>query len=194
MSDDLVWRLGARLPGHDYTIFKTRFVDAAHPRTGATKRFSLIECVDWVNVIALTPDDRVVLIRQYRPGIEAVCLEIPGGMVDEGEDAATAAARELAEETGYTAPTWQLLGKVAPNPAIQNNTLHTYLALDAVPTEAPRPDGGEVIALETRALAEVQALLRDGRIEHALVVAAFGHLAFALGELRRPPRGPATGR
>ena len=97
MTDDarLVWRLGARLPGHDYGIFRTAFVDAEHPRGGPSKRFSLIECVDWVNVIALTPDDRVVVLRQYRPGTDEVCLEIPGGMVDPGEDARAAAAREL---------------------------------------------------------------------------------------------------
>lgn len=185
MSDDLRWKLGARAPGHDYKIFRSSFLEAFHPRTGAPKRFSLLECVDWVNVIALTPDQRVVLIRQYRPGVDRICLEIPGGMVDPGETPEEAAARELAEETGYVAKRWKKLGVAAPNPAIQNNTLHSYLAEDAEPAVAQRLDGGEVIALETQPLSEVHAMLRDGRIDHALVIAAFGHLAFELPELRR---------
>lgn len=185
-DDDLVWKLGARHPGGDYRIFKTSFVDAMHPRTGEPKRFSLIECTDWVNIIALTRDDQVVLLRQYRPGTGTVCLEIPGGMVDPGEDAATAAARELEEETGYTSSTWRRLGVAAPNPAIQNNRLHSYLALDVELTKPPRPDGGEVLAIELAPMAAVHAMLRDGRIDHALVMTAFAHLAFEVGSLRRP--------
>src|SRR4051812_31730023 len=102
LIDPLTWRLGARTPGHDYRVFKTAFVEAFHPRTGAPKQFSLIDAVDWINVIALTADERVVLLRQFRPGANGICLEIPGGMMEPGEDPCTAAARELAEETGYT--------------------------------------------------------------------------------------------
>jgi ADP-ribose pyrophosphatase len=177
MADDLAWRLGARVPGHDYRIFRTAFVDGVNPRDGSTKRFSLIDAGDWVNVIALTPDARVVLVRQFRVGSASVCLEIPGGMVDPGEDAATAAARELAEETGYTSATWQRLGTSRPNPAIQNNTLHTYLAADCVQSAPPAPEGNEVIEVSTLPLDEVYAAIRRGDIDHALVLAAFAHYA-----------------
>ena len=175
--DDLRWQLGARYPGADYRIFKTGFVDATHPKVSGIKRFSLIDCVDWVNVIAVTPDRQVVLIRQYRPGTDGVYLEIPGGMVDEGEDPETAAARELEEETGYVGTSIERIGRVAPNPAIQNNYLHTYLVLGAAPTSAMRLDSSEVITVETAPLADAYQMCRDGRIDHALVVAAFGHLA-----------------
>jgi 8-oxo-dGTP pyrophosphatase MutT (NUDIX family) len=184
--EDLVWKLGARLPGHDYRIFTTGFVDAAHPRTGAIKRFSLIDCADWVNVIALTGDDRVVLLRQFRPGTARVCLEIPGGIIEPGEAPVAAAARELAEETGYTGGSYQLIGKVAPNPAIQGNTLYTVLARGVALTLPPTPDDGEVLAVETASLAECQRRLLAGEIDHALVVVAFAHLALRGRELTAP--------
>jgi 8-oxo-dGTP pyrophosphatase MutT (NUDIX family) len=181
-DDELVWKLGARSPGHDYRIFSTGFVEAIHPRTGVAKRFSLIHCADWVNVLALTEDDRFVLLRQFRIGTARVGLEIPGGLIDPGEDPIAAGARELAEETGYTGGTYELIGTVAPNPALQGNTLYTVLARGVRLTQAPDPDDGEVLAVETATRDACRRYLRDGAIEHALVQVAFGHLAFR-GEL-----------
>lgn len=178
MSDDaLRWRLGARHPGADYSIFRTAFVDGINPRSGATKRFSLIEAVDWVNVIALTPDEQVLLVRQYRVGVDRVCLEIPGGMVDPGESPLEAAQRELQEETGYTGGRWEQIGKVSPNPAIQNNYLHSFLARGVEQTHELALEGSEVLELSTASLAECRRMLLAGEIEHALVVAAFAHYA-----------------
>src|SRR5262245_256934 len=191
MSDPLAWRVISHEDAHDYGIFKTRWIEAAHPGTGVARRFVALDGADWVNVIALTRDDRVVLIRQFRHGSGAVCVEIPGGMVDPGEEPRVAAERELREETGYVARAWRALGLVHPNPAIQSNRLWTFLALDAEPDGAAEPDAGEVLALETRSLAEVAEMLRDGRIDHALVGVAFMHLMLeAGGRLTRPSRLP----
>jgi len=176
----------SRTEVRDYRIFRSTAVRAAHPRTGAERDFTVLVVPDWVNVVALTPDDQVVLIRQYRHGADRVHVEIPGGMVDPGEDHGAAARRELAEETGYTAASWRHVGTVEPNPAIHGNRLHTWLALDARPTLPTALDDGEVITTYTAPLPEVTAMLRDGRIDHALVVVAFAHLALAAGELRRP--------
>jgi ADP-ribose pyrophosphatase len=185
MSDDaLRWRLGARLPGSDYRVFRTSFVEGVHPVRGTTKRFSVLEAVDWVNVIALTAEQRVVLVRQYRVGIDRVCLEIPGGMIDPGEDPITAGLRELREETGYSGGRATYLGKVAPNPAIQNNFLHTILVEGVTQTHELELESDEVIEVETAPLAEVRQKLLAGEIEHALVVVAFAHLALRNSELR----------
>ena len=183
---DLVWRVVTRTAVRDYRIFRSLAVRAAHPRTGDERDFTVLEVPDWVNVIALTPSDDVVLIRQYRHGAEQVHVEIPGGMVDPGEDHAAAARRELAEETGYTSATWRHVGTAQPNPAIHGNRLHTWLALDAERTQPCEPDAGEVISVFTSPLGEVTKMLRDGRIDHALVLAAFAHLLVAAGDLHRP--------
>ena len=145
--------------------------------TNPNKRgiFSVLDCPDWVNVIALTPDEQVVMIRQYRQGTGDVTLEIPGGMVDPGEDFMRAGLRELTEETGGIGENAVQIGIVAPNPAIQNNRCATILVQNVVLGEQCL-EGNEEIEVHLYPLAAIPSLIRTGQITHSLVIAAFHHL------------------
>jgi ADP-ribose pyrophosphatase len=158
-------------------IFRLRQDRRRSPATGREHHFDVVEAPDWINVIALTPTGRVVLIRQYRAGANEITTEIPGGTVDAGETPREAAERELEEETGYQATDWSLIGRVDPNPAFQTNATWTFLARNAVRATAQRFDETELIDVEERPLDEVPGLIADGTIKHALVVCAFFHLA-----------------
>ncbi len=158
-------------------IFSVLQVRRRSPTSGGEFAFDIVEGPDWVNVVALTEARRVVLIRQYRAGSQTITLEIPGGTVDEKETPLDAARRELAEETGYAADTWELIGRVEPNPAFQTNRTYTYLAGNARPTQPQRLDDTELIEVDERELGEVPSLIGEGTITHALVVCAFFHLA-----------------
>ncbi len=162
------------------SIFAVTARVATSPRTGLRHRFLVIEAPAWVNVVPLTGDGEVVMVEQYRQGTGELTLEIPGGMVDpQDASPAQAAQRELLEETGYLAQTISPTGVVAPNPAIQNNLCHSFVATDLEWRGDPVLDGAEDIETRLVPLREIPAMIRDGRIRHALVVAAFWHLQAA---------------
>jgi len=153
-----------------FTLKKERY---RSPHTGREHDFYLIDSPDWVNVIPLTPDGQVILVKQYRFGTKEISLEIPGGMLDEGDTPAHAASRELLEETGYVGDEPIFLGIVHPNPAIHTNRCHTYLIKNAVFKNPPKQDSTEDIEVQCVPIAEIPRLIRDGKITHALVIAAF---------------------
>lgn len=152
------------------SIETVRFDPPDADREGGT--FVVARVPDWINVVALTPDRELVLVRQFRFGVERETLEIPGGMCDPGEAPIDAARRELREETGYAGERWHELGSVEPNPALQDNRCHTFLAEGATPAHAPAPDPHESIEVVLKPWAEVAEHVRRGEITHALVVAA----------------------
>lgn len=160
----------------DCRVFRVRRDRSVNPRDGREHNFFVIEAPDWINVIPLTDAGEVVLIEQYRHGADEISLEIPGGMVDDGESPREAAARELLEETGYASAELIGLGKTRPNPAIQDNWIHTYLARGVEFRHEPTFDGTEHTVVRLVPLARIPSLIADGTINHALVVVAFYRL------------------
>ena len=167
------WKVLTSTRDKSYRVFSLRTDRSLSPRTGQEHNFFILESTSWVNVIPLTQDNEVVLVRQYRHGIRDVTLEIPGGLVEDHDTPEAAARRELYEETGYREKSMDFLGSVHPNPAIQNNQCYTFLAKDVFLAGRQDQDEKEDIEVLLRPIVEIPRLIRENRITHSLVLAAF---------------------
>jgi ADP-ribose pyrophosphatase len=168
-------KISSQLSG-SFRIFSIHTDRKVSPRTGAEHDFYVINTADWVNVIATTPDQHLVMIEQYRHGSNTVELEIPGGMID-AKDASPAAAgaRELREETGYEGGQPQIIGQILPNPAIMSNTCFTLHVRNCELKHPVEWDQGEDLITRLVPLAEIPKLVATGQIRHSLVVVALYH-------------------
>ena len=165
------WPKLSSQPRGKFTVFSIREDRKVSPRTGREHDFVVLDCVDWVNVIALTPEQQLVLVEQFRHGSETVELEIPGGVMDPHEtDPVVTAVRELREETGYEGRRARLLGTIRPNPAIMSNRCHTVLIEDCRLMHPVAFDHGEDIATRLLPAEEVVQQAAAGAIQHSLVV------------------------
>lgn len=161
--------------GRIFTLEKRR---QRSPRTGAEHDFDVLDSGDWVNIVPVTEDGHVVMVRQYRHGVAGFTLEVPGGMLDaEDPSPLEAARREMREESGYDSDDVVELGGVHPNPAFLNNRCHSFLARNVKRTQAPCFDGTEETEVELVPLADIPDRIRDGTITHALVIVAFHWLS-----------------
>lgn len=144
--------------------------------------FYVLEYPDWVQIVAMDDQDHVVLVEQYRHGLGITSLELPtGAMEPDDGDPIAAAQRELAEETGLSADTWQHIATLAPNPANQNNRCHVVLALGARPHSVPDDDPTERVRVVRATASEAVRLARSGAIVQALHVAALALALTAIG-------------
>ncbi|THB74470.1 MAG: NUDIX hydrolase [Desulfobulbaceae bacterium] len=141
-------------------------------RSGQTKTFYSFDFPDWVNIVALTPDSQIVLIKQFRYGTAQEELEIPGGAINPGESPVAAGCRELREETGYVGTNAQLIGSVCPNPAIQSNLCHTVLVTDVEKTSDLELDEMEDIDCLTVSEQSLWNMIHQNQIQHGLVLNA----------------------
>lgn len=153
-------------------IFKLLSRDMKLESEDHSATFSIVEAPEWMNVIPLTSDNEIVLVEQYRYGIEEPTLELPGGMVDAGETHDETARRELLEETGYAGDTWSYLGKVSSNPAFLTNYTHLYVVHNCRKVQEQQLDGNERINIHTMPLDNFMELVHEGTVHHSLVVAA----------------------
>ena len=183
MADDpLPWkrvRTGERREHQVLRIGEDVFAD---PRDGTERSRVIIEADDWCNVVPVTRDDRVVMVKQFRFGTREISLEFPGGIVDRGEDPARTAARELEEETGYRPGRMTALGGYSPNPAHFTNRVHAFIAFDCEPAHDGTPDEGEDLRIHLVPRAALRTLAAEGKIANAMHIATLA-LAMLEGHL-----------
>ncbi len=172
------WHILDSRKAANYKIFSIREEKAKNPRNGAVRDIVVLDFPEWISVIPITPEGEVVMVRQYRHGVREILLEIPGGLMDpQDPDPETAAKRELQEETGYTSDAVTLIGSLYPQPAVQSNRYHIFLAENALKTSETNFDEGEDLETVLVPLKKIPGMIRSGEIRHAMVVTAFYYLA-----------------
>lgn len=171
-DDDLIWKRVATEPGPALPLFKVRFDEMRHPTGTYTHRCLVLECPDWVNVVAVTHSGHIVMVEQFRYGIGELSLEPPAGIVDDGESSIVTAKRELLEETGYGGGRWRYLGSVQPNPAFQSNLCHHWLVEGVSALAPPAPDPGEALRIRLMTRTELREAFTAGHLKHTLAISA----------------------
>lgn len=171
----------------DYRIFTVHSDHKVSPRTQAGHDFFVIDCANWVNVIAMTPDQQLVMVEQYRHGSNTVELEIPGGMIDRKDASPIAAGtRELREETGYEGGGARVLGEIFPNPAIMSNVCYTVLVENCRLVHPVEFDSGEDLITRLVPVADLPKLVAEKKIGHSLVAVALYHFDLWQRGLKKP--------
>ena len=146
--------------------------------------YYVYEFPEWATAFALTEDNKVIMVRQYRHPVGEVILELPGGCVDDTDkDFQTAIARELLEETGYTFTSYESLGKISANPSTNTNWMHMFLAKGGRKVSVQKLDHNEEIIIELYSIDELKKMVRENKIIQAMHITCILYALEKLGEL-----------
>ena len=155
-----------------HPLFSLHSQKVRSPQTAAVHDALVIDSADWVTILPMTEDEMLVMIQQYRHGIGRITLEVPGGLIEPGEEPLKAAERELQEETGFSCKKASKIAEIDANPAIQNNKSHVFLCQGCRLTGQQKLDPMESISIIKVPLEHISALVANGSISHAIVLAA----------------------
>ncbi len=186
------WEIISRQTAYACPIFDIERKQVRSPRTGRTLEVQAIHTPSWIMVLALTPRQEVVMVRQYRHGVEKTCLELPGGLLDPGDPSPESTAeRELLEETGYRAETVKALGRCHPQPAVLANECFFFLGRDATRVDSQALDAGEDLEILTVPLATIPEKIARREITHGMVLLAFFFYRMGHGGFGDPHKAAA---
>lgn len=162
------WRILVSEHMLDCRVFSVERTKSQSPIDACVHEFYRLRCVDWAQIVPVTDDDEIVMVRQYRHGSDELSLEIPAGLIDAGETPAEAAQRECLEETGYAANELEPLGVLRPNPALFVNRLHAFATYGVKPSATIANTATEQTEVELVPIDQLAGLMLQGEIDHAL--------------------------
>lgn len=185
VNRNLHWEILETREDRRYGLFSVRIQKNRSPRTGKIHEFQVLDCPDWVATVAVTPNQELIMVRQYRHGSAELSLELPGGLIKEGQSPEQSGREELEEETGYRAPKLELLGWMHPMPAIFTNKFYVFLAPEATPTGRLHPDETEEIETVLVPAAQIREYIRSGKITCSVMISALYLYFDTLADMRR---------
>ena len=167
------WPIIESTKDSDKGLFSIKTNRCRSPRTGQEHHFYVIDFPNWVQILPITPDDKIVMVRQYRHGCGQIFLELPGGLIDDNDlSPEQTAKRELLEETGYRSESLMLLTRIFPQPAVLSNMGLTYMAREVKKVSKPNLDAAEDIEVCLVNLKKIPEMIRTGEINHGQTVMA----------------------
>jgi ADP-ribose pyrophosphatase len=181
---DLRWKKLSSKYVYQDRWFQARADSCEFPDGRVIEPYYVVELPDWCNMVVVTKEERIILVRQYRYPVDQNTLELPGGVIEKGEKPIDAAKREMEEETGYTSDDIELIMQLSPNPAINNNTAYFFLARNAVSTGMKNFDAFEDIDVVSFSKEEIWQLLNENKLQHGVQIGPLYAALVKLGWLK----------